>query len=125
MNANYIITNEELAEQGLNLNDYVVEGTFINAIINKGLYIVLDRMCAIGDQFKGYNAIEEYLSMSDKNYSSVDKISAFKHVQYLVIYNLIFTNESEPVDRYVDSVLVFQLGCKINGFQKGLHYKNN
>ena len=63
MNANYIITNEELAEQGLNLNDYVVEGTFINAIINKGLYIVLDRMCAIGDQFKGYNAIEEYLSI--------------------------------------------------------------
>ena len=125
MNANYIITNEELAEQGLDLNEYVVEGTFINAIIMKGLYIVLDRMCQIGDQFKGYNAIEEYLSTNDKSYSSADKVSAFKHVQYLVIYNLVFTNENEPVDRYVDSVLVFQLGCKINGFQKGHYYKNN
>jgi len=119
MNSQYIITNEELAIQGLDLNEYVLEGTFINAIIMKGLNIVVDRMLQIGDQYKGIRGIEEYLGTDE------ERIESFKHAQYLVIYNLVFMNESEPVDRYVDGVLVHQLGCKINNLQKGLYYKNN
>lgn len=125
MNYEYVVTNEYLAEKGLDLNEYALEGTLVNAIIQRGLNILVNRMCQIGNQFHSESDIESYLGEDDDMRTSASKISAFLECQYVVIYNLIFQNETSPVDQFVDGILVFQLGCKINGFQKGLYYKNN
>lgn len=125
MKVDYVVTNEYLAEKGLDLNEYALEGTFINAIIQRGLGILVNRMCQVGNQFHSEKEIEEYLGVDDEIRTAQDKQQAFLEAQYVVIYNLIFQNETSPVDQYVDGILVFQLGCKIHGFQKGLYYKNN
>ena len=123
MEQNYKIDNNYLAQRGLDLNEYALSGTMIPAIIDRGYDILINRMCQIGDQFGSEQKIIEYLGINDKR-TSEEKISAFQKAQYNIIYNLIFQNETNPVDRYVDGILVFQLGCKINGFQKGIYYKN-
>ena len=125
MNNDYVITNDYLADNGLDLNDYALEGVYITPIINLGLDLLVNRMCQIGDQFHSEQDIENYLGLDDSVRTSVQKVETFKKAQYRVIYNLIFQNETSPVDQFVDGILVHQLGCKINGFQKGLHYKNN
>lgn len=124
MEQNYKIDNNYLAQRGLDLNEYALSGTMIPAIIDRGYDILINRMCQIGDQFGSEQKIIEYLGINDKR-TSEEKISAFQKAQYNIIYNLIFQNETNPVDRYVDGILVFQLGCKINGFQKGIYYKTN
>ena len=124
MEQNYKIDNNYLAQRGLDLNEYSLSGTKIPAIIDRGYDILINRMCQIGDQFGSEQKIIEYLCINDKR-TSEEKISAFQKAQYNIIYNLIFQNETNPVDRYVDGILVFQLGCKINGFQKGIYYKTN
>ena len=125
MNENYVVTNEYLADKGLDLNDYALEGVLITPIIQLGLDLLVNRMCQIGDQFHSEQDIENYLGHDDSVRTSVQKVDTFLKAQYRVIYNLIFQNETNPVDQFVDGILVHQLGCKINGFQKGLHYKNN
>ena len=125
MNENYVVTNEYLADKGLDLNEYALEGVFITPIIQLGLDLLINRMCQIGDQFHSELDIENYLGHDDNVRTSVQKIDTFLKAQYRIIYNLIFQNEINPVDQFVDGILVHQLGCKINGFQKGLHYKNN
>ena len=125
MEKEYIVDNKYMSSKGLNLNDYALDGTVVPAIIERGLGILVNRMCQVGDQFKSEKTIETYLSTDDKERTSAEKISAFKNAQFNVIYNLIFQNETNPVDKYVDGILVFQLGCKINGFQKGIYYKTN
>ena len=125
MNENYVVTNEYLADKGLDLNEYALEGVFITPIIQLGLDLLINRMCQIGDQFHSELDIENYLGHDDSVRTSVQKIDTFLKAQYRIIYNLIFQNETSPVDQFVDGILVHQLGCKINGFQKGLHYKNN
>ena len=125
MKVDFVVTNEYLAEKGLDLNEYALEGTLINAIIQRGLGILVNRMCQIGNQFHSEDDIEKYLGLDDELRTSVQKVSAFFEAQYVVIYNLIFQNETSPIDQYVDGILAFQLGCKINGFQKGLYYRHN
>lgn len=125
MKKEYIVDNDYLSQKGLDLNDYALEGTMIPSIINKALSILVNRMCQIGNQFHSEREIDEYLGHDDDQRTSQDKINAFKEAQYLIIYNFVFQNETNPVDQYVDGILVFQLGCKIHGFQKGLFYRNN
>ena len=36
MNENYIVTNDYLAQNGLDLNEYALEGVFISPIIQLG-----------------------------------------------------------------------------------------
>ena len=64
------------------------------------------------------------MKMSQNNeYGLVD---SFKKLQFRIMWNLIFTATDDPVDLYVDSIIVHELGWgKINGIQKGLFYKNN
>lgn len=120
MREEYVITNEELAERGLDLNEYALEGTFINAIITNALDIAVSRVCFLNDSFYSEDDIEEDLDKDQK------KIKAFKKLQYRIIYNLIFMAEDNPVDLYVDTIISHECKWgKINGFQKGLHYKNN
>lgn len=119
MKQEYIITNEELAEKGLDLNDYAIEGTLVPALINRGLDICVSRCCFLNDNFKGEKSVEEEL---DKDTS---KVASFKKLQFNILWNLIFIAETDPVDLYIDTIIVHELGWgKINGFQKGLWYKN-
>lgn len=123
MNKEYVITNEILSQEyGLDLNDYALEGTLIPAIIHRGLELAIDRACYLGE-FHSESALNKYLSEDDNKRTSEDKVHAFIKVQYQIIYNLIFIANSDPRDSLVDNILVYQLGCKINGFQKGLFRK--
>lgn len=121
MKVEYVITNEELSEKGLDLNDYALDGIYINAIIQRGLNKLVNEMCYFGD-LKSSSQIETYLSRSDER-TSQDKVEAFKEAQYLVIYNMLMINDSDPFDDEVQKVIVYQLGLKINGFQKGIFNK--
>lgn len=118
MKKEYIITNEQLSVRGLNLDDYCLDGTCVSAIIYQGLDIVVNRCCFLNDTFKGEKSIEEELD------NDPTKLDTFLKLQYHIIYNLIFTAEDNPVNSFIDSIIVHELGWgKINGFQKGLHYK--
>lgn len=119
MNESYIVTNEYLSQKGLDLNDYALEGTLVDAIINLGLDLLVTRIHHLDDNIKSEEDIENYLN------ENPNKVNAFFKAQYRVIYNLIFQNETSPTDAYVDDIIVFELGLgKINGFQKGLFYPN-
>ena len=117
MNEKYIVTDEYLSQKGLDLNEYALDGTYINAIKQIGLDTLVSRICYLDDSLNGEKSIEERLGDDE------DKINTFFKAQYRVIYNLIFQNETSPVDQFVDGILVYQLGCKINGFQKGIFNK--
>lgn len=119
MKKEYIVTNEELTEKGLDLNEYALDGTLIPATINRALDICVTRICYLNDDFnKGELSIEEELDKEPY------KIHIFKKLQYQVLYNLIFTAEDSPTDLYVDSIISHELRwSKINGFQKGIYHK--
>lgn len=119
MNELYIITNEELAERGLDLNNYALDGTCINAIINISLDICITRICDLGDNLKGEYSVEEKLG------NDADKIYAFKKLQYRVIHNLIFQGETSPTDSFVDKIISHELNIgKINDIQKGFYHRS-
>lgn len=120
MKQEYIITEQELAERGLDLNDYALDGTYIPALINRGLDICVSRCCYLNDTFKkGGKSVEQALDQDQ------DLVEPFKKLQFNVLWNLIFTAEDNPVDLMVDTIITNELGWgKINGFQKGLWYKN-
>ena len=120
MKQEYIVTNEYLRERGLDLNDYALEGTLIDAIINLGLDLAISRCCELNDNFKGEKSIKLAID-NDQNL-----IDPFKKLQYRVIYNLIFQNETSPIDQFIDTIIAHELGWgKINGYQKGLYYRHN
>ena len=120
MKNEYILSAEECAEKGLNLDDYALTGELIPALINRALDISVSRCCFLNDSFNnGEDSVEEEL---DKN---PQKVKAFKKLQFNVLWNLIFTATDDPVDLYIDTIIVHELNWgKINGFQKGLWYKN-
>ena len=118
MDQKYVITEEELAEKGLDLNDYALEGTLIPAIINISLDICVDRICKLCDEISGENDIEEKVG-DDPN-----KIRALKKLQYRCIHNLIFMGETEPTDAYFDDIISQQLKIgRINSIQKGYYHR--
>ena len=53
MKKDYVITNEELTDKGLNLNEYALDGSLIPAIINRALDICVTRICYLNDDFTG------------------------------------------------------------------------
>lgn len=119
MKNEYVITNEELAEKGLDLNDYALSGDLIPALINRGLDICITRCCYNYDGVETEEQLEELL---DKNPT---KVKVFKKLQFNVLWNLIFTGTDDPVDLYIDTIICKELNLgKINGIQKGLWYKN-
>lgn len=119
MKKEYVITNEELAQKGLDLNDYALTGDLIPAIINRGLDIAISRCCFNYDNMESEEELEEAL---DKNPS---KVKVFKKLQFNILWNLIFTATDDPVDLYIDTIIAQELNLgKINGFQKGIWYKN-
>lgn len=120
MNGKYIVENKYLAERGLDLNDYAIDGVYVNAIINLALDLLVTRICYLDDSISGENDIELRLG-DDQN-----KINTFFKAQYRVIYNLIFQNETSPTDPFIDNIIAHELGMsKINGWQKGIYHKQD
>ena len=120
MNEKYVVSNDYLKERGLDLNDYAIDGTMINAIIQLGLDLLVTRICYLDDTIKGESDIELALGDNEK------KINTFFKAQYRVIYNLIFQNETSPTDAFIDHIIVFELGWgKINGWQKGIYFRHD
>ena len=116
----YIITRQELAEKGFDLNDYALNGDLVQPLINRGLDICVSRCCYLNDTFLGETSVEQAL---DNNPSLV---GSFKKLQFNVLWNLVFTAEDSPVDNYIDTIIVHELGWgKINGIQKGIYYRHN
>lgn len=119
MKQEYVITNEELAERGLDLNDYALEGALIPAIIMKGYDICVTRCCYNYDNIESEEDLEKALD------DNPNKVGVFKKLQRQIIWNLIFTATDDPVDIYIDTIITKELNLgKINGIQKGLWYKN-
>ena len=120
MNKKYIVTNDYLSKKGLNLNDYALDGTLVEPIINLALDLLVTRICYLNDDINGENDIENKLGNDEQ------KINTFFKAQYRVIYNLIFQNETSPVDPFIDNIIAHELNmAKINGFQKGIYFKQN
>ena len=120
MNSAYIITESELANKGLELSNYTIDDGFVPIIIQLGLDIAIDRICQLDDDLQFESDIEELINNDNR------LIEPFKKLQYRIIYNLVFQNEQSPIDPFVDSIICQQLKMgKINGFQKGLWYRNN
>lgn len=120
MKNEYVVDNEYLAQKGLDLNDYALDGTLINAIINLALDLLVTRICYLDDSKKSELDIE--LDLDANQY----KVNAFLKAQYRVIYNLIFQNETSPTDPFIDNIICHELGWgKINGWQKGIYYKHD
>ena len=119
MNSEYIITEQEIAERGLNLNDYCVSSDIIPAIINRALDICITRCCYNFDNIETEQDIEQALE------NNTNKVSVFKKLQFNVLWNLIFTATDDPVDVYIDTIISKELNIgKINAIQKGIWYKN-
>ena len=114
MKNEYVVDNDYLAQKGLDLNNYVLEGDMIPAIINDGLDLCITRISTLNDEVKGEKQIESWL---DNNH---DKVDTFKKLQYRVIYNLIFMAETSPTDKFVDDIIVHELKVgRINATQFG------
>ena len=122
----YIVKREELAEKGLNLDDYAINGDLVQPIINRGLDIAVSRCCFLNDDFKGEKSIEKALDEAVSNGDEYGLVDSFKKLQYSILWNLLFTGTDDPVDQYIDTIIVHELGWgKINGIQKGLYYRHN
>ena len=116
MKKEYIVTNEELKERALDLNDYALEGTLVPAIIFLGLDLAVTRISTLNDDVKGETNIEHWLD------NNQDKVSAFKKLQYRIIYNLIFENQTAPTDKFVDDIVIHEMKIgRINGTQYGYY----
>lgn len=119
MKNEYIITNEETAQKGLDLNDYALTGDLIPALINRALDIAITRCCYNYDGIESEEDIEKALDEKPQ------KVNAFKKLQFTILWNLIFSATDDPVDIYVDTIISKELNLgKINGVQKGIWYKN-
>lgn len=120
MKNEYIVSEEYIAQKGLNLNDYAIDGTAIPAIINNGLDLLITRISYLDDNHKGEEKIEKYLD------EHPEKVGAFYKAQYRCIYNLIFMAETNPIDPFLDNIIVHELDLgAINGWQKGIYYEHN
>ena len=120
MKKEYIVTNEYLSQRGLDLNEYALNGTMVNAIIILALDLLVTRISYLDDDKKGEKGVELALD------NDPDKVETFFKAQYRVIYNLIFQNETSPTDAFIDNIIAHEL-CwgKINGWQKGIYHKQD
>lgn len=119
MKNEYVITEQEIMEKGLDINDYAISTDIIPALINRALDIAITRCCY---NYDGIETEEEIETLLDNN---PNKVKVFKKLQFNILWNLIFTATDDPVDVYIDTIITKELNIgKINGIQKGLWYKN-
>lgn len=119
MNEEYKITNEYLAERGLDLNEYALNGAFIPVIIDRALELAITRCFFLNDDF---NYEKDYTPFTELA-SKPQLLQAFYKLQFSIIYNLIFKGDDTPFDFVVDTIISHELHWgKINGFQKGIYF---
>lgn len=115
MKSEYIITTDELEQKGLILADYVLDGAFIQPIINIALDLAITRILHFNDNFDYEEDIELAIDNNEK------LIKPFKKLQWQIIYNLVFLGDTDPINFSVDNIICSDLRFgKINGFQKNL-----
>ena len=116
MKQEYIITDDYLQTRfGLDLNDYALDGQYVQPIIYLALEKAITRILKLNDDFHYEEDIEKTLDNDSK------LVSAFFKLQHQVIYNLIFLGDNDPIDKSVDDIICFDLHWgKINGFQKSI-----
>lgn len=114
MKNEYIITNEELSSiYGLDLNSYAIDGTFVPMIIRMAYGKAISRILHLNDNFKYEKDIENALD------ETPELVSAFKKLQFQIVYNLTFLGDNDPIDMVVDEIICSDLRWgKINGWQK-------
>ena len=116
MKEQYIVTDNYLQTRfGLDLNDYALDGQYVQPIITMALEKALTRIYKLNDDFLYESDIEKALD------DNANLVPAFLKLQYQVIYNLIFLGDNDPIDKSVDDIICFDLHWgKINGFQKSI-----
>lgn len=116
MKEEYIITNDELLERGIDLQDSVVDPIYVNAVKWTALDLVITRILRLNDNLMYASDIEKYLD--DKP----QMVYAFKKLQARAIYNLIYCGDNDPIDKSVEDIITgdLKLGA-INGFQKRVY----
>lgn len=119
MREEYVITNKELYEnEGINLEEYCADSTYIMSVKKKALNIAVTRICKLCDNINDELDIEDALERNER------KVPVFKKLQGAIIYNLIFTAESSPTDGYIDDIIAHELNIgKVNNIQIGIHTK--
>lgn len=116
MKEEYKITPQELEQKGLILSDYALDTTFIPAIIEIALDLAVTSILRFNDNFKYEDDIGKALDNEPR------LVSAFKKLQYQIIYNLIFLGDIDPINNIVERIIASDLRwCKINGWQKQLY----
>lgn len=114
MDKKYLITNDELKIKALDLNDYAVDESYVDAIIINANELLNTRIKKLNDNIKSDSDISTFLG------NDAEKIKNYKKAQFRVIYNLVFLGDNDPLDQQVNDIIVYDLGLgKINGFQKG------
>lgn len=110
----YIITNDELtSDYGVDLSNYALDTSMIPMIIRIAFGKAVTRVLYFNDTFKYEEDIEKALD------SKPQLVSAFKKLQFQVVYNLIFLGDNDPLDKQVDDIICSDLRWgKINGYQK-------
>ena len=116
MKKEYIITTEELEQRGLILSEYALDGTMIAPIIEIALGLAISSILDRNDELKYEDDIEKAIDDEPK------LVSAFKKLQYQIIYNLIFLGDIDPINSIVERIIRADLRmCKLNGFQTHLN----
>jgi hypothetical protein len=116
MKKDYIITQEDLANKGLILSEYALDGSMIAPIIEIALGLAVSSILDRNDDLKGEQAIESELD------NNAYLVSGFKKLQYQIIYNLIFLGDTDPINSIVERIIRADLRmCKLNGFQTALN----
>lgn len=113
MKEEYIITNDELSEKGIDLTQYALDTTYVAPIIDKALELAITEVLFLNDDFSYEEDIESALDSNEK------LVKPFKKLQKQIIYNLLFLGDSDPIDSTVHKIIGADLKWgKVNSFQK-------
>lgn len=116
MDETYKITSDECVERGLDLTSLAIDEGSVDAVINIAVDLAVTRVLLLNDTFESESDIESALEESE------DLQTAFKKLQFRIIYNLIFIGDNDPLDKSVEDIITGDLHWgKINGFQKRIY----
>ena len=112
------ISKEELRENyNLDLENFAVEETAIDTLINICVGKVITEIYKLNDQIRNDEEIYNFLVENGKT-------KAFKKLQYSVIYNYLYISGDDPITYAIRDIITHELKLsRINGIQKGVYSK--
>lgn len=112
------ITKEKLrTEYGLDLENFAIDETAINSLINLCVGKVITAIYKLNDEIESDQEIYDFLI--GKN-----KVATFEKLQYATIYNYLYISGDDPMTTAISDIIVYELKLsKINGIQKGVYNK--